>query len=172
VRRVLLVGLVAAGKSAVLEAVAGATGWPCMDDALVLERSAGRSAASLLADGGQAALRTAESHVLTLTLSMPPPLVATLPAAVVLEASDRRRLGAGGHVVWLRASVPTLMRRMAEHEHPTVPDGDPGPLLQELARSLEPLYAEVANQVVDTDRLTPVQAARQVVSAARLSVSG
>jgi shikimate kinase len=169
---VLLVGLVAAGKSAVLEAVAGATGWPGLDDELLLERCAGQSVSSLLSSGGAPALRSAETDVLTLTLSMPPPLVASVASGAVLSERDRQRLRDGGHVVWLRASVPTLMRRMAEHEHPTVPDGDPGPLLQELARSLEPLYAEVAHQVVDTDRLTPVQAARQVVSAARLSVSG
>ena len=166
-RRVLLVGLAAAGKSAVLEAVAGATGWPGLDDELVLERSAGSSAVELLASGGEAALRAAESDVLTLTLSMPPPLVATIAAAAVLAPHDRQRLRAGGHVVWLRASVPTLVRRLAKQGNPTLAAGDPLPALRTMAREREPLYAEVAHQVVDMDVLTPGQAARQVVSALR-----
>jgi shikimate kinase len=167
VPRVLLVGLVAAGKSAVLEALAGATGWPGLDDELVLERSAGQSVTSLLRSGGTPALRAAEADVLTLTLSMPPPLVASVASGAVLEARDRQRLHGGGHVVWLRASVPTLVRRLTRSVHPTLPPGDPVPVLRAMARERDPLYAEVAHQVVDMDVLTPVQAARQVVSAVR-----
>jgi shikimate kinase len=163
---VLLVGLVAAGKSAVTEAVASATGWPGLDDELLLERLAGASATSLLTADGDAALRSAESDVLTLTLSMPPPLVASVAASVVLEARDRERLRAGGHVVWLKASVPTLLRRLAKQGSAPLP-GDPAETLREMARVRDPLYAEVAHQVVDMDVLTPVQAARQVVSAVR-----
>ena len=162
----LLVGLVAAGKSAVTEAVAGATGWPGLDDELLLERLAGASATSLLASGGAAALRSAQADVLTLVLSMPAPLVASVAADVVLEARDRERLRAGGHVVWLKASVPTLVRRLARSASP-LPPGDPAETLRELARVRDPLYAEVAHQVVDMDVLTPAQAARQVVSAVR-----
>jgi shikimate kinase len=167
VPRVLLVGLVAAGKSAVLEAIAGATGWPGLDDELLLERSAGVSPAALLASGGEPALRSAETAVLTLTLSMPPPLVASVASAAVLQPADRARLRAGGHVVWLRASVPTLVRRATRSAHPTLPSGDPTAALRDLAREREPLYAEVAHQVIDTDALTASQAARQVISAVR-----
>ena len=163
----LLVGLVAAGKSAVLEAVAAATGWPGLDDELLLERSSGTSARALLASGGEAALRSAELDVLTLTLSMPPPLVASVASAAVLAERDRERLRGGGHVVWLRASVPTLVRRLARQASPTLPPGEPVAVLQTLARERDPLYAEVAHQVVDMDVLTPAQAARQVVSAVR-----
>ena len=67
-RRVLLVGLPGAGASSVAEAVAAATGWPVLDDELVLQRSAGATAEELLAGGGEAAVRSAESHVLTLLL--------------------------------------------------------------------------------------------------------
>jgi len=167
VRRVLLVGLVAAGKSAVLEAVAGSTGWPGLDDELLLERSAGVSAASLLSAGGEAALRSAESHVLTLTLSMPPPLVASVASAVVLDGRDRERLRSGGHVVWLRASVPTLVRRLGKQPRPPIPAGEATATLQAMARVRDPLYAEVADQVLDMDVLTPAHAAREVITALR-----
>ncbi len=164
-RRVLLVGLPGAGASSVAEAVAAATGWPVLDDELVLERSAGATAEELLARDGEPALRSAESHVLTLLLSIPPPLVASVPSAVVLDPRDRERLQAGGHVVWLRASPTTLARRSARQAGRVRVGDDPVAALRELAEQRDRLYASVAAQVVDMDVLTPVHAARQVVAA-------
>jgi shikimate kinase len=165
VQRVLLVGLPGAGASSVAEAVAAATGWPVLDDELVLERSAGASADELLARGGEAALRSAESDVLTLLLSMPPPLVASVPSAVVLDGRDRERLRTGGHVVWRRASPATLARRSARLAGRVRVADDPLAQLRELAEQRDRLYASVAAQVLDMDVLTPVHAARQVVAA-------
>ena len=164
-RRVLLIGLPGAGASSVATAVAAATGWPVLDDELVLERSAGASAEELLARGGEAALRSAESDVLTLLLSMPPPLVASVPSAVVLDPHDRERLRTGGHVVWLRASPPTLARRSARQAGRVRVADDPVAALRVLAEQRERLYASAAAQVLDMDVLTPVHAARQVVDA-------
>ncbi len=164
-RRVLLVGLPGAGASSVAEAVAAATGWPVLDDELVLQRSAGASAEELLARGGEPALRSAESHVLTLLLSMPPPLVASVPSAAVLDPRDLERLRAGGHVVWLRASPATLARRSARQAGRVRVSDDPVAVLRELAEQRDRLYATVAAQVLDMDVLTPVHAARQVVAA-------
>ena len=164
-RRVLLVGLPGAGASSVAEAVAAATGWPVLDDELVLQRSAGATAEELLAGGGEAAVRSAESHVLTLLLSMPAPLVASVPSAVVLDPRDLERLRAGGHVVWLRASPTTLARRSARQAGRVRLSEDPVAVLRELAEQRDRLYASVATQVLDMDVLTPVHAARQVVAA-------
>lgn len=164
-RRVLLVGLPGAGASSVAEAVAAATGWPVLDDELVLQRSAGASAEQLLAGGGEAALRSAQSDVLTLLLSMPPPLVASVPSAVVLDPRDLDRLRAGGHVVWLRASPATLARRSARQAGRVRLSDDPVAALRELAGRRDRLYAAAASQVLDMDVLTPAQAARLVVAA-------
>ncbi len=164
-RRVLLVGLPGAGASSVAEAVGAATGWPVLDDELVLLRSAGATADELLARGGEAALRGAESDVLTLLLSMPPPLVASVPSAVVLDPRDLERLRAGAHVVWLRASPSTLARRSARQAGRVRVSDDPITALRELAEQRDRLYASVAAQVLDMDVLTPVHAARQVVAA-------
>lgn len=164
-RRVLLVGLPGAGASSVAEAVGAATGWPVLDDELVLQRSAGATAEQLLASGGEAAVRSAESHVLTLLLSMPPPLVASVPSAVVLEPRDLERLRAGGHVVWLRASPTTLARRSARQAGRVRLSDDPVAVLRELAEQRDRLYSSAATQVLDMDVLTPVHAARQVVAA-------
>lgn len=163
--RVLLVGLMAAGKSTVGAAVAAATGWPCLDNDVLLERSTGSTAAQLLAEHGVGRLRAAESDVLTLLLAMPAPFVAGVPAGTILDPRDRQRMREAGHVVWLKASVATLARRVAKQGGRAWLDDDPATVLQAMAAEREPLYAQACHQVLDMDALTPVQAAREVVRA-------
>ncbi|MFP5219933.1 MAG: shikimate kinase [Actinomycetes bacterium] len=163
--RVLLVGLMAAGKSTVGQAVAAATGWPCLDNDALLERSTGSTAAQLLAEHGVDRLRAAESDVLTLLLAMPGPFVAGVAAGTILDPRDRERMRAGARVVWLRAAVETLARRAAKRGGRAWLDEDPATVLRAMADEREPLYAATAHQVLDMDRLTPAQAARQVVAA-------
>jgi shikimate kinase len=163
--RVLLVGLMASGKSTVAQAIATATGWPALDNDALLERSTGCTAVELLQSHGLERLRSAESDVLTLTLSMPGPLVAGVPAGVVLDARDRVRLRAGGHVVYLRTPPAVLARRVSKKDHRPFLDGDPGAALQAMTAERDPLYREVADQVLDMAVLTPAQAAREVLAA-------
>lgn len=163
--RVLLVGLMASGKSTVGQAVATATGWPCLDNDTLLERSTGSTAARLLAEHGVDRLRSAESDVLTLLLAMPAPLVAGVPAGAILDERDRQRMRAAGHVVWLKASVSTLVRRVAKQGGRAWLDDDPEAVLRAMAQEREPLYAATAHQVLDMDTMSPAQAARTVVRA-------
>lgn len=163
--RVLLVGLMATGKSSVGRALAAATGWPELDNDVVLERSTGCTAAQLLASSGLAALRQAESHVLTVSLAVPPPLVASVAAGVVLDAGDRDRLRAGGHVVWLRAPAGVLVRRLAGSLHRPFLEDDPLAALTAMAAERDPLFAEIAHQTLDVGSLTPAEAAREVLRA-------
>jgi shikimate kinase len=163
--RVLLVGLMAVGKSTVGAAVARATGWPEFDNDALLQEMTGQSAPDLLAQHGVERLRQAESGVLGRLLETAPPLVSGVAAGVVLDAGDRARLRAGGHVVWLRAPVETLVARVQGTSGRAWLDEDPRTVLQRMADERSPLYAEVAHQALDVDRLSPEEAARQVVAA-------
>ncbi len=163
--RVLLVGLMASGKSTVGQAISVLTGWPAIDNDALLERCTGSTAAELVAAHGVEHLRTAESDVLALTLSMPAPLVAGVAAGTVLDPRDREKLRAGGHVVWLRTPVSTLVRRVSHVDSRPFLSGDPATVLRAMAAEREPLFAEVAHQVLDMQGLTAAQAADQVVAA-------
>lgn len=165
--RVLLVGLMAAGKTTVGQAIGDLAGWPCLDNDVLLERATGRTAADLLAAEGESALRAAESDVLTLLLAMPGPFVAGVAAGTILDPGDRERLRAGGHVVWLKVPVETLARRVALQPERAWLDGDPEAVLRAMAQEREPLYESTAHQVLEMGHLTPAQAARQVLKALR-----
>jgi len=168
VTRVLLVGLMASGKSTLAQAISAASGWPVIDNDMLLERATGSTAAQLLATHGEQRLRDAESDVLTLTLSMPGPLVAGVAAGTVLDPRDRERMRSGGHVVWLRTPVSTLVRRVSRPGHRPFVHSDPATVLRAMAAEREPLFTEVAHQVLDMDSLTPTSAARHVLDAVAL----
>ncbi len=161
--RVLLIGLMATGKSTVGQHISDATGWPSVDNDVLLERSAGQTAAQILAEHGEDRLRAAESDVLTVLVSMPGPFVAGVAAGTILDERDRERMGAAGHVVWLTASTATLVRRVGKQGGRAWLDDDPRAVLSAMAAERNALYESVADQVLDMDRLTPAQAARRVV---------
>lgn len=163
----LLVGLMATGKSTVGQAISALTGWPCLDNDVLLERSTGRTAAELLAEHGVEHLRAAESNVLTLLLSLPAPFVAGVAAGTVLDPYDRQRMRSAGHVVWLRTSTPVLLRRVATQRPRAWLDESPEAVLTAMAAERDPLYAQVAHQVLEMDGLTPAEAAHAVVEAVR-----
>lgn len=165
--RVLLVGLMASGKSTLSQALSAASGWPTLDNDVLLERSTGLTAVELLEQHGLERLRAAESDVLTLTLAVPGPVVAGVPAGVVLDPRDRERLGAGGHVVYLRVPVSVLVRRVSKRDHRPFLDGDPATALRAMHAERDPLYTEIADQVLDMQLLSPTQAAREVLQAVR-----
>lgn len=165
--RVLLTGLMATGKTSVGLAIAAATGWPCVDNDALLERSAGATAAEILAEHGEERLRAAEADVLTLLVSMPPPLVAGVAAGTVLDERNRQRMRSAGHVVWLRTPPEVLARRVRRQGGRPFLDGDPLATLQAMSDARAALYEQTAHQIVDADRMTPAQAAREVLAALR-----
>ena len=164
--RVLLVGTMATGKTTVGRALAARTGWPYVDNDELVVQAEGVSAPELLARDGEAALRRAESQVLTTLLGTSPPLVAGVPGGVVLDPADLRRLAeCDAHVVWLRAEIATLVERVGRGEGRSWLDDDPAAALTRLAVVREPLYAQVADQVVDVDDLPADRVAAAVLDA-------
>ena len=70
----------------------------------------------------------------------------------VLDAGTRERLRARGRVVYLRTSVDQqLARTRRSNDRPLLNNADPRGTLERLFAERAPLYAEVAEIVVDTD---------------------
>jgi shikimate kinase len=164
VDRVLLVGMMAAGKSTVGWLLADRLGWPYYDNDDLLRRAVGVGTRTVLEQRGEAALRRAESAALTVALTEAGPLVAGVAGGVVLDPLDRTRLRAGGFVVWLRASVETLVRRAAGTDRPWLGD-DPKTAMTALYAGRADLYLPVASYVVDVDTLPPDIVADRIVTA-------
>lgn len=169
--RVLLVGMMGAGKTTIGRELGTLLGWPAYDNDVLVARAAGKSTRRVLEEDGRAALRRAESGALDLALSLGPPLVAGVAGGVVTDPLDLDRMHRGGFVVWLRADLDTLVRRVKGSDRPWLGD-HPDAAMRMLAAGRMALYAETADLVLDEDDTTPALLARRIATELEAARSG
>jgi shikimate kinase len=150
---VVLVGLMGSGKTTVGRRLARQLDRDFVDADVALEETAGRSIAAIFADDGEAAFREIECDVLSSLLDRPEPVVvAAGGGAVVAEANRTRLADPSVTVVWLDASPAFLASRAQAKAHrPLLASGDPRETFVRLHAERAPLYAEVADLVVDVE---------------------
>ena len=168
-RHVVLVGMMAVGKTTVGQALAERLGRPFLDSDQMVEQRTGRTVREIFEAEGEPAYRLLETAVLVEALASPEPAVIAAAGGVVLAAANRAALKAPGPtVIWLRAPVEVLAQRVATAGgpgHRPLLDGDAPTALARLAEAREPLYREVADVVVDVDALGPDTVLARVLAA-------
>jgi len=151
VPRVLLIGMMGAGKTTVGRALGQRFGWPYLDSDEEVRRRTGRTVPQLFAEQGEAAFRAEESAVLADACASTHPVVVSVAGGGVLDPENRRLLEASGLVVWLRASLTTLTQRVGDGRTRPLLGDDPAAALAQLYPERARLYEEVAAVVVDVD---------------------
>ena len=165
-RHLVLVGLMATGKSTVGRMVAEALGRRLVDSDDQVARMTGRTVREIWQTEGEEAFRRLETAALTEALADTRPSVVAGAGGVVL-AEENRVLLAADHVevVWLRASPATLLARVraADDTHRPLLDDDPAGMLERMESQRRELYASVADRIVDVDDRTPDAVAAAIV---------
>lgn len=159
----VLVGPMGAGKSSIGRRLAERFGLSFVDaDQAIVER-AGASINAIFERDGEAAFRTLERGVLAELLAGRQQLIATGGGAV-LEADNRQAIARRSFAVYLRVGVDSQLKRLErDRSRPLLARGDRAQVLGELTRQREPLYREVADLVLDTDQLTPIEATTKLM---------
>jgi shikimate kinase len=143
--------MMGSGKSTIGRLLSEATGWPHTDNDALVQRKHGMTARELLAGGDEDAMRRAESGALAVGLALPPPAIIGVAAGVILDSVDCERLRGGAIVVWLRAGAAVLESRATGGEHRPWLDKDGGAWIRKTTAEREPMYAAIADLVLDTD---------------------
>ena len=159
--------MMGAGKSTVGPRLAEGLGWRYVDSDAQVEATVGRTVAEIFAAEGEAGFRGLESAALRTALADPAPSVVSVAGGAVLDPANRALLREAGTVMWLKADVATLARRVGDGSGRPLLEGDPVAALARLLEVRAPLYAEVADAVVEVDGLSESEVLDRVLSAVR-----
>lgn len=168
VRRVVLVGMMGAGKSRVGAELAARLGWEHVDLDREIERAEGRPIPRIFSEDGEAAFRALEARE-TARLGERTGIVLAPGGGWVTNPALPASLGRGTLTVWLRVSPGEAARRAAGEPgtRPLLAGGDPVAKLTALLAERERHYA-AAGVCIDTDGRTPQAVADDIMNEIRV----
>jgi shikimate kinase len=144
-RSVVLVGMMAAGKTSVGRRLAARLGIPFTDADAEIESAAGMTIAEIFAQHGDSYFRAGEARVIARLLEQGPQVLATGGGAV-MDANTRALIGGRGVSVWLKADLEVLLKRTKRRCDRPLADK-----IKELLPQREPIYAQADITVQSRD---------------------
>ncbi len=145
---VVLVGSPGAGKSTVGRRVAEKLGVPFADTDVLIEAAAGMSVSDIFVTLGEDEFRALEAAAVAQALEEREGVL-SLGGGAVLREETRARL-ANVRVVWLRVTASDAASRVGMNTARPLLLGNVRATLSSLLEQRNPVYAEVATDVVDT----------------------
>jgi shikimate kinase len=165
---IFLIGYRGTGKSAVARELARRLTFDSFDADDEIERRVGKTIAAIFADDGEAAFRDTEAEVVG-ELSGQRRAVIALGGGAVLREANRRAIRAAGPVVWLTASVDTILQRLAVDDstatrRPNLTNCGGRPEVESILAARTPIYRECATLIVDTEGKNTAEVADEIVA--------
>tara|TARA_R110002072_G_scaffold302710_2_gene487823 strand:- start:451158 stop:451772 length:615 start_codon:yes stop_codon:yes gene_type:complete len=156
-----LIGYRATGKSTLAKPLAERLGWSWVDADVELERRAGRTIRQIFDTDGESEFRRLERETLVDLLSQER-LVIAAGGGAVLNPDTRQDFRNAGPVVWLKASVDTIERRLYGDEttaerRPNLTSAGGRDEIERLLSQREPIYSDTATLTIQTDEPFPGQ---------------
>ncbi len=140
------------GKTTVGRALAKRLNKQFIDADHEIEARTGATVSLIFEIEGEAVFRQREAEVIRDLCSRDDIVLATGGGAILL-ADSRRLLAQNGTVVYLRASVNSILQRTShDKSRPLLQTADPRRRIEELSRQREPLYQQIADIVIETGR--------------------
>src|SRR5256885_1936117 len=98
--RIMLIGMMGAGKTTVGRLLADRLGWRYLDSDAEIIRTTGMSVPEIFARRGEAAFRGEETRVLAEATTSAEPVVVSVAGGAVTSPENRRRVRRAGMVAW------------------------------------------------------------------------
>ena len=149
-RNIYLIGMPGSGKSTIGRALAKCLDLTFIDADHALTERTGVAIATIFELEGEAGFRSREAALISELCTQTEILVAT-GGGSILSAENRQQLHATGVVIYLRARLDDIwMRTRQDNKRPLLRTENPRAILAALLETREPLYAEIADLVVET----------------------
>jgi 3-dehydroquinate synthase len=149
---IFLVGLMGAGKTTIGRLLARRLNMTFIDSDHEIEARTGASIPWIFEIEGEASFRRREADMIR-ELTAQRGIVLATGGGAVLNPDSRALLAERGTVIYLRATVGSILQRTSHDKNrPLLQTADPRKKLEDLTSQREPLYREIADLVIDTGR--------------------
>ena len=160
---IFLVGPMGAGKSTVGRQLAKSLNMEFVDCDREIEERTGVNISIIFEVEGEEGFRKRERAMIE-QLTERDGIVLATGGGAVIEEDNRARLRTRGFAIYLNAPIELLLERTArDKQRPLLQTDDPKAKLIALAEEREPLYQQVADMVVKTDRRTARHVVKEIV---------
>ncbi len=150
---VFLIGLMGVGKTSVGRYLARLLKRPFFDADKEIELRTGVCIPWIFDQEGEAGFRKREELVID-ELTQHDGIVLATGGGAVLSEDNRKYLAARGHVIWLEASLQTLLARTApDKNRPLLQTDNADQVLTQLLEQRHPLYQSLADLRIDTEQV-------------------
>lgn len=162
-QHLVLIGLMAAGKSVVGRSFASRHGLPYVDtDQLVVEEHG--PIPDIFATHSEHYFRQVEARAVADALASPVRSVVSLGGGAVLDAGTQQLLR-NATVVFLDTDLATVLPRISRSGHRPLLAGDPVARWSTLAEVRRPVYESLADIVIDTRGLAVPEVVERITTA-------
>ena len=163
-KRVVLVGPMGAGKSTIGRMLAKELGYRFLDSDRIIEERCGANIPWIFDVEGESGFRERETAMLK-ELSEEPGTVLATGGGAVMRSEKHAVLKSDAMVVYLRASIDQQIERTRkDRNRPLLQNDNPEAVLRKLFALRDPIYTELADIVMHTDRKSPRLVVRQLVN--------
>lgn len=165
--RIVLVGPMGAGKSTIGRLLAKELGYRFLDSDKVIEERCGANIPWIFDVEGEEGFRRRETAILQ-ELSQESQVVVATGGGAVMREENRRCLAEGAFVIYLKTSLEQQYdRTRRDRNRPLLQRANPRAVLAALFAERDPIYRELADLVMHTDRKSPRLVARQLLNQVR-----
>ena len=173
-----MLGLMGTGKTSVGTALAAMLGWTFRDSDAEILASTGKTARDIAAEGGSEAIHREEARHLLGALEAGEQSVIGAAASVIENPACRDSLNERALVVWLKASVDTLVARFEVGGHRPLYGDSVEAMFRRQMIARDRLFEATADATIDVDAgtngttPTPPQLALLIVERLGLQLRG
>lgn len=149
---IVLIGFMGCGKSTVGKKLANAFSYEFADTDALIEEAYGKSISKMFEEDGEAYFRNAETELLRKLANEAEGLILATGGGMPMREENAELLRKTGTVVFLEASIETILERLQNDTGRPLADGeDREARLRPLYEKRLPVYRAAADYILDTE---------------------
>ena len=172
-KNIILIGFMGSGKSSVGRFLSGKNDVKHIDTDWLIEKQQGRKISQIFSEDGEEVFREMETDCIRELLSRNRKYVISVGGGLPMREVNREILRELGFVVYLKAEVDTLEKRLTgDNKRPLLQDGNLRDRIVSLMEQRESTYEALADIIVCTDDKDFEQIATEIMDGMKYENTG